>query len=158
VETAGPAGVRQLPVLQLVTGVKTTTLLPGEIVTGVRVPVLRGPQEFLKVGTRNAMVISVVIVAVVVDLDRSAVRAGLGSVAPVPVRPREAEAYAAEHTDWAGRRTAGADVPLRFGELCAAATAPIDDHRSTADYRRRAVAVCAARALARALPTPDPTP
>ncbi|MGZ4593092.1 MAG: FAD binding domain-containing protein [Actinomycetes bacterium] len=151
VEVAGPAGPRRVPLLDLVTGVKRTSLGPGEIVTGVRVPVLRGGQEFLKVGTRNAMVISVVMVAVVVDLDGRSVRAGLGSVAPVPLRARAAEAYAAEHTHWSRGRVEGPAVVERFGELCAEATAPIDDHRSTAGYRRRAVAVCAGRALARAL-------
>jgi CO/xanthine dehydrogenase FAD-binding subunit len=152
VEVAGPAGGRRVPLLELITGVKKTSLAPGELVTAVRVPVLRGGQEFLKVGTRNAMVISVVMVAVVVDLDGQSVRAGLGSVAPVPVRAREAERYAGEHTDWSRGRLAGPAVATRFGELCAESTAAIDDHRSTADYRRRAVAVCAARALARALP------
>jgi CO/xanthine dehydrogenase FAD-binding subunit len=152
VEIAGPAGYRRLRLLDLVTGVKRTALQPGELVTAVRVPVLRGRQEFLKVGTRNAMVISVVMVAVVVDLDGQTVRAGLGSVAPVPVRARDAEAYAGSNTDWSRERVAGPEVVARFGELCAAATAPIDDHRSTADYRRRAVEVCAGRALARVLP------
>ncbi len=150
VELQGPAGERSLPLLEFVTGVKKTAMQPGEIVTGVRVPVLRGPQEFLKVGTRNAMVISVVMVAVVVDLDGRTVRAGLGSVAPVPVRAREAEQYAGEQVDWSSGRLRGDDVASRFGELCADAAAPIDDHRSTAAYRRRAVSVCAARGLARA--------
>jgi CO/xanthine dehydrogenase FAD-binding subunit len=156
IETAGPSGVRRLSVRELVTGVKTTSLLPGEIVTAVRLPVLRGGQEFLKVGTRNAMVISVVMVAVVVDLDGRTVRAGLGSVAPVPLRAAEAEAFAAAHIDWAAGRIDAPEVATRFGELCAQAASPIDDHRSTADYRRRAVAVCAARALARVLPTAGP--
>lgn len=155
VDIAGPAGTRRTPLLELVTGVKTTSLSMGELVTAVRVPVLRGGQEFLKVGTRNAMVISIVMVAVVVDLDGRTVRAGLGSVAPVPVRAHDAEVYAAAHTDWSRGRLEGSQVVARFGELCATATAPIDDHRSSADYRRHAVAVCAGRALARALPAPD---
>jgi CO/xanthine dehydrogenase FAD-binding subunit len=50
----------------------------------------------------------------------------------------------------------GPEVVERFGALCAAVTAPIDDHRSSADYRRRAVAVCASRALARVLPPATP--
>lgn len=154
VEVAGVHGVRRVPIDELVVGVKKTSLRAGEIVTAVRVPVLRGGQEFLKVGSRNAMVISLVIVAVVVDLDASNVRAGLGSVAPVPLRAREAEEYVARHIDWSRGGVSGLEVVERFGALCAAATAPIDDHRSTADYRRRAVAVCAGRALARLLPPP----
>ena len=154
VEVRGRNGSRSLPVLEFVTGVKKTALQPGELVTAVRVPVLRGPQEFLKVGTRNAMVISVVMAALVVDLDGRTVRLGLGSVAPVPVRAREAEEYAGGLVDWAADGRARIEDPgvfVRFGELAAEATAPIDDHRSTADYRRHAVSVCARRALERAL-------
>jgi CO/xanthine dehydrogenase FAD-binding subunit len=150
VEIRGPGGLRSLPVLDFVIGVKKTALQPGELVTAVRLPVLRGPQEFLKVGTRNAMVISVVMAALVVDLDGRTVRLGLGSVAPVPIRAREAEALAGAEVDWDRGRIANQEVFTRFGELAAAATAPIDDHRSTAAYRRRAVAVCAQRALERA--------
>ena len=156
VEVRGHDGSRSIPVLDFVTGVKRTALQPGELVTAVRLPVLRGPQEFLKVGTRNAMVISVVMAALVVDLDGHTVRLGLGSVAPVPVRAREAEAYAEALVDWAGLgpgagRIGDPAVFERFGALAAEATAPIDDHRSTADYRRHAVSVCARRALERAL-------
>ena len=158
VEVAGASGVRRVPLMELIVGVKETTLRAGEIVTAVRVPVLRGGQEFLKVGTRNAMVISVVIVAVVVDVDGRSVRAGLGSVSPVPLRAREAEEYVARHIDWSRPGVSGPEVVERFGALCAAAAAPIDDHRSSADYRRRAVAVCASRALARHLPPPDNPP
>lgn len=158
VEVTGLAGIRRVPLLELVTGVKSTSLEPGEIVTAVRLPVLRGGQEFLKVGTRNAMVISVVMVALVADLDGRTVRVGLGSVAPVPVRAREAEQYVAPHVDWSRARVSSQAVVERFGVLCADATTPIDDHRSTAAYRRRAVAICAARALARVLPPQPPPP
>ena len=84
--------------------------------TAVRVPVLRGGQEFLKVGSRNAMVISVAIVAVVVDSDGRNVRAALGSVSPVPLRAREAEECVGAHVDWAvaqsrGRRSCRGSVP-----------------------------------------------
>jgi CO/xanthine dehydrogenase FAD-binding subunit len=156
IEVAGSHGVRRLRVDELVVGVKKTSLRTGEIVTAVRVPVLRGAQEFLKVGSRNAMVISVVIVAVVVDLDGRTVRAGLGSVSPVPLRAREAEEYVGAHVDWSRGEVSGPEVVQRFGAVCAAATTPIDDHRSSADYRRHAVAVCASRALARVLPPANP--
>ena len=61
-------GGRELPLAGFVTGVKQNALEPDELIEAVRVPVLDGPQEFLKVGTRNAMVISVVSLALVVDL------------------------------------------------------------------------------------------
>ncbi len=100
VEIRGPSGTRSVPVLEFVTGVKKTVLAPGELVTAVRLPVLRGPQEFLKVGTRNAMVISVVMAALVVDLDGRTVRLGLGSVAP-----------------GAGARPGGGGLPRGAGRL-----------------------------------------
>jgi CO/xanthine dehydrogenase FAD-binding subunit len=93
--------------------------------------------------------------ALVVDLDGHTVRLGLGSVAPVPVRAREAEAFLQGHLDWNGAGdgrpgVTDASAFARFGELAATATAPIDDHRSTAAYRRHAVSVCARRAVERA--------
>ena len=59
---------RQLSLVDFITGVKRTVIEPGEIIREVRVPRLDGPQQFLKVGTRNAMVISIVCCGVVVDL------------------------------------------------------------------------------------------
>jgi CO/xanthine dehydrogenase FAD-binding subunit len=147
---ASGAGDRTLPLAEFVTGVKRTALRPGEIIREVRVPRLRGPQQFLKVGTRNAMVISIVCAAVVVDLDGRSVRCGLGSVAPTPLRAAEAEALIAGEIDWDGPRAPAAAV-ARFGELAAAAASPITDHRGTADYRRRAVQVITTRALQRSL-------
>ena len=151
VELVSAAGPRTVPLLELVTGVKTTALAPGELVRAVRMPVLRGAQEFCKVGTRSAMVISVVMVAVVVDLDGRTVRIGVGSAAPTPVRAREAEAWIRERVDWDRPALRAADDAERFAELVAADTRPIDDHRSTAAYRRHAIEVCARRALQRAL-------
>jgi CO/xanthine dehydrogenase FAD-binding subunit len=54
VTCASMLGVRELSLPELVTGPKRTTLRPGELIVSVRVPVLQGPQEFLKVGTRNS--------------------------------------------------------------------------------------------------------
>ena len=120
----------------------------------MRLPVLRGPQEFLKVGTRNAMVISVVMAALVVDLDGRTVRLGLGSVGTgAGARPGGRRLSLEGQVDWdgaGGARVADAGAFARFGELAATATAPIDDHRSTAAYRRHAVSVCARRAVERA--------
>jgi CO/xanthine dehydrogenase FAD-binding subunit len=150
VVVASRGGDRTLSMAELVTGVKRTALAPGEIIREVRVPRLRGPQQFLKVGTRNAMVISIACAALVVDLDGRSVRCGLGSVAPTPVRAAEAEAFIVGELDWDGPR-APAGAVARFGELAAAAASPITDHRSTADYRRRAVQVICTRALTRSL-------
>lgn len=146
----GPAGERVVRLPELITGVKRTSLQPGEIVVAAAVDRVRGPQQFLKVGTRNAMVIAIASAAVVLDLDRRQVRCALGSVGPVPIRAREAERMIAEEIDWA-RPGLGQPALERFGEMVASECAPITDHRSTADYRRRAVSVIAWRGLRRCL-------
>jgi CO/xanthine dehydrogenase FAD-binding subunit len=142
-------GDRHIGIGDFVIGVKRTALLPGEIVRGVRIPAAQGPQVFLKVGTRNAMVISVASCAVVLDVGKRSVRCALGSVAPTPVRAIEAEGLAEVGIDWE-RGSVPEDVAARFGELVAAAASPIDDHRSTAAYRRHAVGVIGRRGLVRA--------
>jgi CO/xanthine dehydrogenase FAD-binding subunit len=147
---ASAGGVREVAVADFLVGPKRTALAAGEIIVSVRVPVLDGAQEFLKVGTRNAMVIAVVSVAVIVDRAGRTVRCGLGSVGPTPLRAPEAEAWAAERAPWERGRMLAPDVADGFGARAAAAARPIDDHRSTAEYRRHAVGVCAARALRRA--------
>jgi CO/xanthine dehydrogenase FAD-binding subunit len=152
VELAGPAGRRTLALHDLVVGPKRTSRSADEVIVSVRLPILRGAQEYLKVGTRNAMVISVAGVAVVIDLEGRTVRCALGSVGPVPIRATEAEGLAAERVDWDALALLDPADAIAFGELVAQASAPIDDHRSTAAYRRHAVGVCATRALLRCLP------
>jgi CO/xanthine dehydrogenase FAD-binding subunit len=130
-------------------GVKRTARRPDELITAVVVPVLDSRQDYLKVGTRNAMVISVAGVALVVDLGNRTVRVGLGSVGPVPLRAEEAEAFASTHIDWDSRSVPDPRTYETFGTMVAAASRPINDHRSTADYRRHAIGVMAQRALMR---------
>ena len=72
---------------------------------------------------------------------------GLGSVGPVPLDAPEAGAFAAGAIDWEHLTLVEPDAARRFGELVAAAAAPIDDHRSSAAYRHHAVAVMADRSL-----------
>ncbi len=150
VEVAGPGGRRDVPVGEFVTGPKRNALGPGELVTAVRLPVLRGHQEYRKVGVRNAMVIAVASLALAVDPDGRTVRCALGSVGPVPLRAPDAEAWLASRVDWDRMTVDDPRDPPEFGRLVAAAARPIDDHRSTAGYRRHAVAVMAARCAAQA--------
>jgi CO/xanthine dehydrogenase FAD-binding subunit len=143
-------GERAVDLAAFVKGPRSTERQPDEMIVGVRVPTVRGPQEFLKVGTRNAMVIAVASIGFVVDLEAHAVRIAMGSVGPRPLRAPEAEAYAMAAVDWTtGRARAGAAAD--FGALVAAAARPIDDHRSSSAYRTRAVEVLAKRAFERAL-------
>src|SRR4029079_16840545 len=74
VELASLGGTRRLPLSELLIGPKRTALVPGEVIVAVRVPAPRGGQEFLKVGARNAMVIAICNLALVVDLDARTVR------------------------------------------------------------------------------------
>ncbi len=149
VESVG--GRRELAWDAFLTGPKRTALAPGELITQVRVPLIRGPQAFLKVGTRNAMVIAVCSLGLVIDLDGKRVRCALGSVGPTPIRAYEAEAWVGERLDWERPAVVDRSVADGFASLVAEAARPIDDHRSTARYRRHAVEVLARRALLRTL-------
>ena len=142
-------GRRSVELGDLITGVKRTSLRPGELIESIRVPVLDGPQEFLKIGTRNAMVISVASLALVVDWPGERAAIGLGSVAPGPLRADIAEAFLADSVDW-DRRTLSVEAADEAAELVRSAATPIDDHRSTAAYRSHGVGVLARRALRRA--------
>lgn len=144
-------GQRTLPIAEFMLGVKTTALAPGELIVGVTVPVLRGPQGYAKVGVRNAMVIAIASACVIAAEDLRSVRIALGSVAPTIIRCHDAERYAAANLDWSRERpTPG--VAAETGERAAADARPIDDHRSTATYRSRAVALLVARLVRRGFP------
>lgn len=151
VELHGPDGVRSVPVSDFMVGVKRTDRRPGELLVAINVPVLDGWQGYAKVGVRNAMVIAIASAALAVDTSGRSVRLALGSVAPTVVRAEAAEALAGEAVDFESGAV-GADVVARFAALAAVATSPIDDHRSSAAYRRRAVEVLAGRLLRRAFP------
>lgn len=144
VEVSSVGARRTLPIGEFLTGPKSTALAPGELIVGVRVPVARGPQEYLKVGVRNAMVIAVASVAMVVDRDAGTVGVGLGSVGPTALPARDACAWLIEQPDWTDDAIAG-----EFATRVADAARPIDDHRGRASYRRHAVGVMARRALRR---------
>jgi CO/xanthine dehydrogenase FAD-binding subunit len=137
-------------------GPKRNAMAPDELILGARWRVVRGPQSFSKVGTRNAMVIAVANLCLVMDEDAKTVRVALGSVAPTVLRAPDAEAFAAEALSGAGAWD-DPSAPLSsedldgFAERVSGAAAPIDDVRGTAAYRRHACRVLARRALAWAL-------
>ena len=147
---ASAKGERSMPMSELITGVKRTTLANDELIVSVTIPVACGPQEFLKIGKRNAMVIAVASVALVADTRAKRIACALGAVGPRVLRCPEAEAMAAGAIDWDRARIGDAKAYEKFGAMCADAALPIDDHRSTEDYRRHAISVLARRALMRA--------
>jgi CO/xanthine dehydrogenase FAD-binding subunit len=151
VEAASVRGTRLIPIDDFYTGVKRNALEPDELIRAVRVPAADGPQQFSKIGPRNAMVIAVCAFAVALHPRTRTVGTGIGSAAPTPRRAAEAEAYLAEVLDgrglWESREPLDEATTRRFGELVAAASAPIDDVRGSAAYRRHALAVMARRTL-----------
>lgn len=151
VELRGPSGERSMPVHEFMTGVKRTARRPGELIVAVTVPLLDGWQGYAKVGVRNAMVIAIASAALVVDEPSRSVRLALGSVGPTILRAAAAEAHAVDAVDW-DRGTFDEESVVTFGRLAAEAARPIDDHRSSAAYRRHAVHVLARRLLRRAFP------
>jgi CO/xanthine dehydrogenase FAD-binding subunit len=150
VELASVRGRRTLPLAAFLTGPKRTAREPDELITAVTVPRLQGPQHTAKIGPRNAMVISVACVAVVLDVPGRSLRIGMGAVAPTPLRAPDAERAVADAIDWETMDCPD-DAIRDFGQACASAAEPITDHRSTAEYRRHAVAVLASRSLRRCL-------
>jgi CO/xanthine dehydrogenase FAD-binding subunit len=134
VELASAGGKRTVPLTDFLTGPKRNVLADDELIAGVRVSADGAPQTFMKVGPRNAMVISVVSLALTVDRERNEVRAAFGSAGPVPGLVR---APLAELDGFPG--------------TVAAAASPIDDVRGSAAYRRHALKVLTARAVERCL-------
>ena len=146
---------REVPWDAFLLGVKRTALEPEELILGARWPVLRGPQTFMKIGTRNAMVISVGSLCLALDPATRTARVAMGSVAPTVIRAPGAEAFLADALERAGawddpRAPVAPGDAEGFAERVAAATRPIDDLRGSAAYRMHAVRVLARRALARA--------
>jgi CO/xanthine dehydrogenase FAD-binding subunit len=154
VTLASASGTRTMSVRRFMVGVKHTAIEPGELITSVTLPILDGWQGYSKVGVRNAMVIATASACVAIDRPSRSVRIALGSVAPTIVRCELAESIAGTGADWSSLQLAP-EVITRAAEAAVAASRPIDDHRSTAAYRRHAVAVMVARLLHRAFPGGD---
>ena len=122
-------GERRVPFVEFYTGYRRSVLQPDELITAVEIPAIRGRQWFRKVGTRAAQAISKVVMAAVDTGRGSAPRIAVGSVAPTVVRLPRTEAAL-------GSGAAVADAQrVLLDEIV-----PIDDVRSTAEYRRRVAA------------------
>jgi len=145
-------GERRVPFAQFMTGPKKSVRRPDELIVAAEWDEAGPAQTFMKVGTRNAMVIAVAGLALVVDRARRRVGVGLGSCGPTIIRATEAERFAAGLLEEAGWDRPGrpSDAAAKeFGRLAAGAAKPIDDVRGTAAYRRHVLAVMGERALAR---------
>ena len=152
VEVASAArGARWIPAAEFYTGVKRNALAPDELIAAVLVPSAAGPQQFCKIGTRNAMVIAVSAFACALHPDRRAVGTGIGSAAPTPRRATDAEDFLAGELEGAGLWESRGELPdglaHAFGERVAAAASPIDDVRGSAAYRLHSLSVMARRSV-----------
>jgi CO/xanthine dehydrogenase FAD-binding subunit len=119
------AGMRRVPMTGFYTGYRQTVARPDELIVGFEIPAVRGRQWFRKVGTRAAQAIAKVVVAGVWDAQP---RLAMGSVAPTPLR--------LSHTEQALGSASLADAQ----DMLQREIAPIDDLRSTAEYRRKVAA------------------
>ena len=139
-------GERSIPFADFMTGPKRNARADDEIISAVTMPVLDGGQGYAKVGVRNAMVISIASACVALHGDR--VRVALGSVGPTIIRATDSEAWL-DNLNAVPGRAVTPTVAREFGSRVAAEARPIDDHRSTAEYRRHAISVVSTRLLER---------
>jgi CO/xanthine dehydrogenase FAD-binding subunit len=146
VQVASRRGNRSVPIAEFVTGNRQTVLEPHELVTGFTVPKPHRPARahFLKLGARKYLVISIVMVAAVIettaDSTVAAARLAVGSCSVVACRLQELE-----------RQLVGRSLSDRLGEIANTdhlfPLSPIDDLRATAEYRRDAALTLVRRAL-----------
>ena len=149
IHVIGPDGNRDIDFVDFMVGVKKNSLQPAEFVHSVSMPIVDGWQGYAKVGTRNAMVISTASACLVRDSDEGFVSIALGSVGPTIIRAHNAEAWLMKTTSLRASAQLEPSVAQEFGRRVAVESRPIDDHRSTADYRRHAIGVLAQRLLTR---------
>jgi CO/xanthine dehydrogenase FAD-binding subunit len=147
VEIASTGAARTLPLDEFILGPRRTALRPGELVSALVIPRPRhdARSDFLKLGARKYLVISIAMVASVLEVANGAVRAAriaVGSCSPVARRlPTLEQALVGKPLD----RNLGACVaPEHIAPLCA-----IDDVRATGAYRREAALTLIRRSLER---------
>lgn len=144
-------GVRLIPIDEFYKGVKRNALEQDELIKAIHIPKADGPQQFSKVGTRNAMVIAVCAFGLALHPATRTVRTGIGSAAPTPIRAKAAEEFLnaalEEGGFWDNGKIITPSIAKQFAQLASGACNPIDDVRGTANYRRHAVGVMARRTL-----------
>src|SRR5271169_184981 len=145
VELASRRGTRRLALDVFVNGARSTLLAPGEVMTAIVTPLPASTMRsaFFKLGARRYLVISIVMVAVALDVVEGIVRdarIAIGACSVVAQRMREAE-----------RLLIGAPASPDLGDAMEAgdleALSPIDDVRATAAYRRAAALSLVRRGL-----------
>lgn len=151
-------GEREVAVEDFFKGPGQTILQPGDLLKEVRIPVRKGKSVFLKLGRRKAMTLSVVNVAVYMEMEQgqkcAEARVALGAMAPTPLRCKKAEGLlrgcVLPMTALEGGEFLDKARIEKAAEVAIEESSPIDDQRATAWYRRKAGKVLVARALAAA--------
>jgi probable selenate reductase FAD-binding subunit len=135
-EIASTRGTRVISLTDFFVAPGRTALAPDEMVLSVTVPTNR-KSAFYKIGKRDAVAISLVMAAASVT-DDGAVSIGIGCVAPVPFRPKKAEAHL--RANGLGDEAIEEAAAIAMSEV-----KPITDHRGSAEYRRAMSAVLVRR-------------
>ena len=151
VEIASTEGVRLVPVSEFIVGPKRNALRENELISAFYITEAEGPQQYSKIGPRNAMVIAVCSFGLALHPKEGKLGACIGSAGPTPIRAGDAEGFIEGMLEegglWESRAQIEESALRRFGEMVAAAARPIDDVRGTAEYRRHSVGVLAQRTL-----------
>lgn len=144
----GKSSKRSVPIIEFILAPRKTLLVPGEII--VEITLNRGSGDhvgsFIKMGQRKSLAISKAMVSVAATRSTSGtvkkIGIALGAVAPTIIRLPEAEEL------FLGKKITPelAEEARRIAEKT---VRPIDDIRSTADYRRKVSGVIVQRALLR---------
>jgi carbon-monoxide dehydrogenase medium subunit len=145
-------GSRMVPLRDFYTGVRRTVMQPDELLTEIAFQPMKANERgmFIKLALRRAQAISVVNVAVVLEFENvegkvtaspvKQARITMGAVAPTIIHAPEAESFLSG-------KTLNEEVIAEAGCLVASAAKPIDDVRSTAEYRRAMIDLTTRRAL-----------
>jgi CO/xanthine dehydrogenase FAD-binding subunit len=147
IEIAGAGSRRTLPLDKFILGPRRTALRAGELVASVIVPKPAHParSDFLKLGARKYLVISIAMVACVLEAADGIVRTAriaVGACSAVAMRLSELErALAGQPLD---RDLAARALPEHVRNL-----SPIDDVRASPGYRRQAALTLIRRSLER---------
>lgn len=142
-------GEREIPIADYSTGPGRTVREPDELISGIFVPGSTAESAFLKLGKRNALAVSIVSVAILLERGPTGVvsraRVALGAVAPTAIRSVSAESLLE------GRALTG-DSILEAARAASEEMSPISDIRATAEYRAHSAEILVGRALRELVP------
>ncbi len=127
-------GTKELPIEEFIGGPGKTVLKQGEILSNIRIPILKGYKHiFHKVGERDAMAISVVSMGILYKTDGDIlqdIRVAFGSVYPTVIRIKEVE-------ELLRNQRISKDILIEASKIIEKSVKPISDVRATAMYRKK---------------------